>query len=213
VPYVRGRERSRDACEIIKEAKDLASRGFEDITLLGQNVNSYKNAGRRSDFVRLLEEMNKIEGIERIRFMTSHPKDASVRLFEAMAGLDKVYKHLHLPLQSGSDRILRLMNRGYTAARYLKLADAFRKIVPGGRLTTDIIVGFPGESKKDFAATKAMLKKIGFDAAYIFKYSPRPPAKSSAMPDDVPQKEKEVRHNELLAFQIALSKTRKGGDA
>lgn len=208
VPYVRGRERSRDAKDIIKEAKDLSQRGFKEIMLLGQNVNSYKGSkvkGQGSSFVWLLEELNKINGIERIRFMTSHPKDASTELFKAMRDLDKVCEHLHLPLQSGSDKILKLMNRGYTAKKYLKLADEYKKYVPEGSITTDIIVGFPGEAKKDFADTVNMMKKVEFDGAYMFKYSPRPPAKSSKLKDSVGSEEKEKRLTAILKLQGEIS--------
>ncbi|MDD5174739.1 MAG: tRNA (N6-isopentenyl adenosine(37)-C2)-methylthiotransferase MiaB, partial [Candidatus Omnitrophica bacterium] len=189
VPYVRGRERSRDAKDIIKEVKDLAARGFKEITLLGQNVNSYKGIG----FVKLLEKVNAVKDIERIRFMTSHPKDASTELFEAMRDLEKVCEHLHLPLQSGSDRILKLMNRGYDRTRYLKLARAYRKIVIGGSITTDVIVGFPSERESDFKDTVKMMEEIRFESAFMFKYSPRPPAKSARLKDDVPADVKQRR--------------------
>ena len=199
VPYVRGRERSRGAKDIIKEVKDLAARGFKEVMLLGQNVNSY------NDFVSLLEAINSIKGIERIRFMTSHPKDASVELFKAMRDLEKVCEHLHLPLQAGSDRILKLMNRGYTAKKYMGLVKEYKKYVPGGSITTDIIVGFPGERKGDFDKTVKIMKDIGFDGAYMFKYSPRPPAKSSGLKDDVSQDIKEKRLDTLINLQREIS--------
>lgn len=214
VPYVRGRERSRCASDIVREVRDLGRRGFKEITLLGQNVNSYegswaKGQGARrcqgGGFARLLEEINRVQGIERIRFMTSHPKDASATLFKAMRDLPKVCRHLHLPLQSGSDRILRLMNRQYTAAEYLKLVASYRKIVPGGSMTTDIIVGFPTEKEKDFRATVALMKKVGFDGSYQFKYSARPPAKAANLPDDIPERVKEERLATTLALQSELS--------
>jgi tRNA-2-methylthio-N6-dimethylallyladenosine synthase len=201
VPYVRGRERSRDAKDIIKEVKDLARRGFKEIMLLGQNVNSYKGIG----FVKLLQELNAIKGIERIRFMTSHPKDASTGLFKAMRDLEKVCAHLHLPIQAGSDRILKLMNRGYTSKKYLETIKEYRKYVPDGSITTDIIVGFPSETKKDFDKTVKMMKDIGFDGAYMFKYSPRPPAKSSKLKDSVSQKDKELRLDALINLQREIS--------
>lgn len=197
VPYVRGRERSRDAKDIIKEVKDLARRGFKEIMLLGQNVNSYKG------FIKLLEELNKIKGIKLIRFMTSHPKDASVKLFEAIGRLKKVDKRLHLPLQSGSDRILKLMNRGYTQKKYLKLVELYKKHVPGGSITTDIIVGFPSETDKDFNDTLKVIEKCCFEGGFAFKYSPRPPAKAVSLKDDVLKEEKEKRHEEAL---MALKK-------
>ena len=208
VPYVRGRERSRDAKDIIKEVTDLAERGFKEATLLGQNVNSYKSSGSVNGFVKLLEEINGIEGIERIRFMTSHPKDASMELFKAMRDLDKVCEHLHLPLQSGSNRILKMMNRKYTREKYLELAEAYRRFVPGGSMTTDIIVGFPSESDKDFKDTYNMMKGIGYDGAFTFKYSPRPPAKSAGLKDDVPKELKEARLKTLIDFQREVSRMR-----
>jgi tRNA-2-methylthio-N6-dimethylallyladenosine synthase len=226
VPYVRGRERSREARDIIREVKDLAERGFREITLLGQNVNSYRGladsveriayskklsairyplSAKTSDFIQLLEQLNAIKGIERIRFMTSHPKDASSALFEAMRDLDKVCEHLHLPLQSGSDRVLKAMNRKYTAKKYLGLIDEYKKIVPGGSITTDIIVGFPSETAADFNKTVGLMKKILFDAAFMFKYSPRPPAKSSQMKDDVPGEVKQRRLEAILNLQCNIS--------
>lgn len=207
VPYVRGKERSRDAEDIVREAKDLARRGFKEITLLGQNVNSYKSPNN-TNFVKLLEKLNEVKGIERIRFMTSHPKDASEELFKAMRDLDKVCKHLHLPLQSGSDRILKLMNRIYTAKKYLKLAESYKKIVPDGAITTDIIVGFPFETQSDFQKTLDLMKKIRFDSVFAFKYSPRPPARSVRLKDNVSKEEKEERLKAVLELQgrIALER-------
>ncbi|MDD5495939.1 MAG: tRNA (N6-isopentenyl adenosine(37)-C2)-methylthiotransferase MiaB [Candidatus Omnitrophica bacterium] len=208
VPYVRGTERSRKAADIIREVKGLAARGFKEVTLLGQNVNSYRGIGDRvkgKGFARLLEEIDKIKGIERIRFMTSHPKDASMELFKAIRDLEKVCEHLHLPMQSGSDRILKMMNRNYTANKYLKLAEDYRKFVPEGSITTDIIVGFPSESRKDFEDTLRIMKRVKFDSAFMFKYSPRPPAKSARLKDDVPQDEKEERLEALLRLQCDIS--------
>jgi len=193
VPYVRGKEISRKSEDVIREIKNLAQKGIKEITLLGQNVNSYKYG-----FTKLLKEINSIDGIERINFMTSHPKDATEDLFKTMAELPKIVKHLHLPLQSGSDKILKVMNRGYTAKHYLKLAAKLRQIVPGCNLTTDIIVGFPKETKADFKKTCDLVKKIKFNSAYIFKYSPRPPALSSKLKDNVTQQEKERRNHILL---------------
>ena len=220
VPYVRGRERSRKAADIIREVKNLAERGFKEITLLGQNVNSYKgnirgdkggdkwrNKGwdKGRAFIRLLEELNVIKGIERIRFMTSHPKDASADMFKAMRDMEKVCEHLHLPAQSGSSRILKLMNRGYTAARYLKLIGGYKKILPEGSVTTDIIAGFPSEKEDDFSDTLALLKEVEFDGAFLFKYSPRPPAKSAELKDDVPKEVKQERLKALLDLQCRIS--------
>lgn len=205
VPYVRGKERSRDAADIVKEVKALASRGFKEIMLLGQNVNSYEYG-----FVQLLEKLNSIDGIAKIRFMTSHPKDASIELFEAMRDLKKIDKRLHLPVQSGSNRILKLMNRGYTKERYRKLIKMYRSLVPQGEITTDIIVGFPGETEKDFKDTVSLIKSTRFDGAYIFKYSPRPPAKSCKLKDSVPPEEKQRRLAIILDMQKAMSRNRRG---
>ncbi|MCX5679342.1 MAG: tRNA (N6-isopentenyl adenosine(37)-C2)-methylthiotransferase MiaB [Candidatus Omnitrophica bacterium] len=204
VPYVRGRERSRDTTDIIKEVKDLASRGFKEIMLLGQNVNSYKYG-----FIQLLEKLNNVEGIEKIRFMTSHPKDVSRELFEAMHDLEKIDKRLHLPVQSGSDRILKLMNRGYTKDHYRKLVSMYKKLVPGGEITTDIIVGFPRETERDFKDTVRLVEKTQFDGAYIFKYSPRPPARSCKLKDDVPPEEKQRRLAVILDIQREMSRKKR----
>ena len=209
VPYVRGKERSRKAADIIKEVEDLAVRGFKEITLLGQNVNSYKKkpvtSNQKPEFVKLLEKLNKIKGIERIRFMTSHPKDASAGLFKTMRGLENVCEHLHLPLQSGSDRILKLMNRRYTAGRYLGLVKSYKKAFPEGAITTDVLVGFPSETESDFQKTYRLMKKAGFDGVFVFKYSPRPPAKSAALKDDVAPEVKQKRLEAILGLQSGIS--------
>ena len=174
VPYVRGRERSRDINDILAEIKALAEDGCKEITLLGQNVNSYGNdLGEKDLFARLLHAIEDIEGIERVRFMTSHPKDLSDSLIEAMKTCRKVCNHLHLPFQSGSTRILEKMNRRYTKENYLTLVSKIKAAVPDIALTTDIIVGFPGETEEDFEDTLDVVKKVGFDAAYMFIYSPR----------------------------------------
>ena len=203
VPYVRGRERSRKVSDIVLEIENLAKRGIKEITLLGQNVNSYRDG--KHDFADLLKILNKIECTEVVSFLTSHPKDAHVNLFEALRDLDKIKKHLHLPLQSGSDEILKAMNRGYTAKKYLSLANKARDIVPGLRLTTDIIVGFPGETDIDFKDTLDLMKEIKFNAAYIFKYSPREGTKAAGMNDDIPEDIKKKRHNKLLTLQKEIS--------
>ena len=207
VPYVRGRERSRDAKDIVKEVKELAARGFKEVLLLGQNVNSYK-AESGKDFIKILGAIDKVKGIERIRFMTSHPKDAHKELFLAMRDLGKVCEHLHLPMQSASDRILKLMNRKYTSRKYWKLAEEYKRIVPGGSISTDVIVGFPSESDSDFQKTCDMIKAVGFDSAYTFKYSPRPPAKSTAMEDDVSAETKAKRLAAISALQSIISAER-----
>ena len=178
-----------------------------DKTLLGQNVNSYQSG--KTDFVSLLKLVNAIQGLKKIDFVTSHPKDATVKLFKAMEELDKVDKRLHLPLQSGSNRILKLMNRGYTIEKYKSLVDSYRSIVPGGMISTDIIVGFPTEKEEDFNKTKETIEEIEFDNAYIFKYSPRTPAKSASMKDDIPDEEKRKRNHILLDLQKKISKRKK----
>ncbi len=205
VPFVRGREISRRSENIIDEIKRLVDNGAKEVTLLGQNVNSYKSPTGKS-FIRLLEEVNRIDGLRRIRFMTSHPKDAGLELFKAIAGLDKVCEHLHLPLQSGSDRILRLMNRNYTSSHYLKLIDNLRKTIPDCAVTTDIIVGFPSETEGDFEDTRMLMEKIRFDSAFIFKYSPRPFAKASNTEDDILLEEKKERNQVLLGCQDKITR-------
>ncbi|UCD55734.1 MAG: tRNA (N6-isopentenyl adenosine(37)-C2)-methylthiotransferase MiaB [Candidatus Omnitrophota bacterium] len=201
VPYVRGRERSRKIEYILNEIKGLGKRGIKDITLLGQNVNSY-----RPDFVNLLGEINKIQGVEKINFLTSHPKDANIELFKAIQDSDKIIKHLHLPLQSGSDRILKLMNRGYTREKYLNLIGEARNIIQGLHLTTDIIVGFPTETEEDFNDTLNLMKDTKFGMAYIFKYSPRTGTEAAKLADDVPADVKGKRHKILLDLQREIHK-------
>jgi len=205
VPFVRGREISRPKKDIVDEIKHLVNKGTKEVTLLGQNVNSYQSSVGNG-FVELLEDVNKIDGLKRIRFMTSHPKDAGVALFKAIATLDKVCEHLHLPLQSGSDRILKSMNRGYTSSHYLKLIDKLRKLVPDCAITTDIIVGFPSETEDDFNCTRDIIKRIGFDSSFIFKYSPRPFTKASDMADDVSIDDKKIRNQVLLNLQDKTTK-------
>ena len=212
VPYVRGREVSRPLKHILDEVKDLAGRGCKEVTLLGQNVNSYgKDLRTKVNFVKLLEALDKIKGIARIRFVTSHPKDATKKMFGAMRDLPKVCEHLHLPLQAGSDKILRAMKRGYILKDYLKLIEYFRRIVPNGSLTTDIIAGFPGEAQTDFRKTYQAMQEIQFDEAFIFKYSPRPKTKAARLDDNVATEEKQDRNQSLLKLQeeISLRKNRK----
>ncbi|MFH1045702.1 MAG: tRNA (N6-isopentenyl adenosine(37)-C2)-methylthiotransferase MiaB [Candidatus Omnitrophota bacterium] len=212
VPYVRGREISRPLADIIREITDLARSGIKEVTLLGQNVNSYgRDLAGKVNFVHLLEQVDAIDGIARIRFMTSHPKDATKDLFQAMRTLPKLCEHLHLPLQSGSDKVLRLMNRKYTLKDYLKLVAELRWLIPECALTTDIIVGFPGETKSDFEETRQAMKKIQFDEAFIFKYSPRPETQAARLKDNVMPQEKEKRHQALLTLQagIGLKKNKK----
>lgn len=211
VPYVRGREISRPSNEVLNEVKCLSENGYKEVTLLGQNVNSYKDpcesgvSPNDTSLVALLEKVNKIDGIERIRFITSHPKDAGEDLFKAMQDLPKVCEHFHLPLQSGSDKILKSMDRSYTADEFLRKAELLRKYVPDCAITTDVIVGYPGETEEDFEATKKLMEKIEFNSAFIFKYSPRPPAKLSEFKDDVPKNIKEERNRVLLDLQERIS--------
>ena len=204
VPFVRGGLRNRAFGGILTEIKQAVDKGITKITLLGQNVNAYRD--KDVDFLGLLKMVDAIAGLKEFTFMTSHPKDTSLELFRAIAECKKLSKHLHLPLQSGSDRILGLMGRGYTRKYYLDLCRNYRKIVLGGRLTTDIIVGFPTESEKDFQDSYDLMKVEGFDAAYIFKYSPRPHTKAADMPDDVSMEEKERRHKLILDLQRKISR-------
>jgi len=203
VPYVRGELRNRDYKDILREIEEAVDKGITKITLLGQNVNAYKNNG--INFVELTRLVNRIKGLKELSFITSHPKDTSVEVFEAMAGLEKLKKYLHLPVQSGSDRILKLMHRGYHRTYYLDLIEKYRKIVMDAVLTTDIIVGFPTETEQDFLDTYNLVKEIQFDAAYIFKYSPRPNTEAEKLLDDVPKKEKERRHSLILELQKKIS--------
>lgn len=208
VPYARGRERSRPADSIVSEVSRLAAEGFVEITLLGQNVNSYgKGLPEETDFPRLLARINAIEGIRRIRFVTSHPKDLSRGLVDAMADLEKVCPSLHLPLQSGSGRILKLMNRGYTAEEYFEKVDLLRSRVPGMALTSDIIVGFPGETEEDFQMTVDALERVRYDNIFLFKYSPRPGTAATKLTD--PEVDKVAvgeRFTQLMENQNAISR-------
>lgn len=197
VPYVRGRERSRRAEDVVNEVKEVVALGYKEVTLLGQNVNSYYSDG--VNFPKLLEMVNAVPGLTRLRFMTSHPKDLSDELIEAMAKLDKVGKHIHLPVQSGSDEILRRMNRRYTSAQYLELVSKLRSKVKDVEITTDIIVGFPGETEEDFEATCDIVRKVGYSNAYTFAYSPREGTIAAKMPDQIAQEVKKQRLNKLNA--------------
>jgi len=204
VPYVRGELRNRNYKNILKEIEEAADKGITGITLLGQNANAYQYDG--VSFVKLVESVNSVKGLKEFSFITSHPKDTSLDLFKAMRDCEKLKKYLHLPLQSGSDRILNLMNRGYSQKFYLDLVGSYRKIVKNGALTTDIIVGFPRETDTDFQDTHNLIKNIKFDAAYIFKYSPRPHTEAAKMVDDVSKEEKERRHKIILDLQKEISK-------
>jgi len=199
VPYVRGRERSRKPQDILREIERLAADGVVEIMLLGQNVNSYgKTLEEPVTFAELLSEVEKVEGIERIRFMTSHPKDLSDELIEVMANSNKICNHLHLPLQSGSSRILKKMNRRYDKEQYLALAAKIRKAVPGLALTTDIIVGFPGETEEDFEETMDVVRQVGYDSAFTFIYSKRTGTPAAAMEEQVPEAVVKERFDRLL---------------
>ena len=188
VPYVRGRERSRDPKEIIQEIEHLVTDGVVEVMLLGQNVNSYgKNLEDPITFAKLLQEVEQIEGLRRIRFMTSHPKDLSDELIDVMKQSKKICRHLHLPVQAGSDRILQAMNRHYTKAQYLALVDKIRTAMPDIALTTDIIVGFPGETIKDVEETIDVVRKVQYDNAFTFIYSKRTGTPAAAMEDQVPE--------------------------
>ncbi len=194
VPYLRGREFSRNSTDIVEEIKERVSLGVKEITLLGQNVNSYNDDLSGVDFVRLLEMINDIEGLMRIRFTTSHPRDVSDRLIESFKYLDKLCSHIHLPVQSGSDRVLALMNRKYTRDQYLRVVEKLRTVRSDMSITTDIIVGFPQETDDDFEKTLSLVRLADFDTAYSFKYSPRPLTKAfRQFQDDVPPSVKEER--------------------
>ena len=199
VPYVRGRERSREPQAILDEIRRLAKDGVVEIMLLGQNVNSYgKTLDEPMTFAQLLTEIEKIEGIKRIRFMTSHPKDLSDELIEVMSRSSKICRHLHLPVQSGSSRVLKQMNRRYTKEQYLELVEKIRKAVPGISLTTDIIVGFPGETEEDFQETLDIVRKVRYDSAFTFIYSKRTGTPAAKMKDQVPEEMIKDRFQRLL---------------
>jgi len=206
VPYVRGRERSRLPENIFAEARAIVASGYKDITLLGQNVNSYgKDLGMGVDFSYIIEEINKIDGEFVIRFMTSHPKDATRRLFETMAECEKAAKHIHLPFQAGSTRVLKAMNRGYTKEEYLELVGMAREIMPDIVLTSDVIVGFPGETEEEFDDTLDVLKKVRFDSLFTFIYSRRKGTPAADMPDPFTRQEKQARFDRLLELQNSIS--------
>ena len=211
VPYVRGRERSRNSADIIREIENLVKEGVVEVMLLGQNVNSYgKNLEENITFAQLLQKIEAIEGLERIRFMTSHPKDLSDELIEVMKNSKKICKHLHLPLQSGSTRILKEMNRRYTKESYLELADKIRKAIPDISLTTDIIVGFPGETHEDVDETIDVVRKVGFENAFTFIYSKRTGTPAAAMENQVPEDVVKKEFNRVLEAVQEVSKERTG---
>lgn len=198
VPYTRGRENSREPENIIREIEELAKNGCKEVTLLGQNVNSYgKNLKRNYSFTDLLKDINKIDGIERIRFMTSHPKDLSDELINCYATLDKLCPHLHLPVQSGSNKVLKEMNRNYTREDYLKIITKLKELVPDISITTDIIIGFPGETEDDFNETLELVKEVRFDSAFTFLYSIREGTKAAKMDNQIDEKVKHARFQRL----------------
>jgi len=214
VPHVRGRENSRPVADIMAEVRALAQRGVRDVTLLGQNVNSYAGTGRDgtvTDFSDLLRAVSTVEGIRRIRFTTNHPKDLSDKLIQIMATTDTICKHVHLPLQSGSDRILNEMNRKYTAADYSRLVSKLRAAVPDISLTTDIMVGFPGETEEDFQETVRLVEATGFNSLFAYKYSPREGTASFGLKDDIPPETKEERLDMILALANRISKQKNAG--
>ena len=206
VPYVRGREKSRKPGDILAEFRSLVEAGYKEITLLGQNVNSYgKGLEEQIDFSDLLNLLCTVPGDYHIRFMTSHPKDASHKLIDTIAAQPKLCKHLHLPVQCGSDRLLQQMNRHYTVEQYLELIDYARKTVPGITFSSDIIVGFPGETEEDFVKTLELVRKVGYMQLFTFIYSKRTGTKAAEMPDPTPRKEKTDRMTRLLATQDEIA--------
>ncbi len=206
VPYVRGRERSRRPEVILAEARRLVEAGYQEIYLLGQNVNSYgKDLEGNEDFAYLLREIDRMEGEFVIRFMTSHPKDATERLFETMAACPKVERHIHLPFQSGNDRVLKAMNRGYTGEIYRAKVACARSLMPDIALTSDVIVGFPGETDEEFEDTLRLVEELRFDMLFTFLYSPRVGTPAAAMPDPFTREEKQARFDRLLQAQNRIS--------
>ncbi|MBP7461735.1 MAG: tRNA (N6-isopentenyl adenosine(37)-C2)-methylthiotransferase MiaB [Candidatus Delongbacteria bacterium] len=203
VPYVRGRERSRDPQFILNEIRALDPERFKEITLLGQNVNSYRY--QSTDFPDLLEMIQNETSIDRVRFMTSHPKDLSNKLIDSFARLSCLCRHIHLPFQSGSDRILLSMNRGYTRDYFINLVGRIRDRIPGVSLSTDVIVGYPGETEEDFLQTLDLLSRMECEDAYMYKYSPREGTRSADLPESLTEEDKVIRLNRLIAHQLRIS--------
>ncbi len=213
VPHVRGRERSRPPREIRREVEKLVSEGVRQVTLLGQNVNSYGKdlkEHQSMDFGQLLRSLDEIDGLIWIHYTTSHPRDFSHQLVDTIAGLDKVGEHFHLPVQSGSDRILRMMNRGYSRDEYLDLVQYIGRVFPDASITTDVIVGFPGETEEDFLQTYELFRRVRFDGAFSFMYSPRPQTAAAEFSDQVPQDVKQERLQRLNELQQEISLERNG---
>ena len=212
VPYVRGRERSRRFDDVLAEARELVAAGYRDITLLGQNVNSYgRDLDEGRDFADLIRAINDIPGDFLIRFMTSHPRDATEKLFRTMAECEKCARHIHLPVQSGSDRVLKAMNRHYDRAKYLEEVRLARELMPDIVLTTDIIVGFPGETAEDFADTLSLVEEVRYDAMFTFIFSPREGTPAARMPDPVSREEKQVWFDKLVERANAISAEKHAG--
>ena len=208
VPYVRGRERSRKMEDILAECREVIANGAKEITLLGQNVNSYgKDLAEKVDFADLLAEIAKIPGEFLIRFMTSHPRDASKKLFDTMAAEPKIAKQLHLPFQSGSSRILKAMNRHYDREHYLELVNYAKSVMPDLVLTSDVIVGFPGETEEDFKETLSLISEVHYDSLFTFIFSPRPGTPAASMEDPTPKEEKNRRFDALCALQNSISES------
>lgn len=206
VPYVRGRERSRQPEDIVAEVEQLVVQGYKDITLLGQNVNSYgKELNPPCDFADLLRRLNKITNLKRLRYVTSHPRDFTDKLIDVIAASDKVCENFHLPIQAGSNRILKKMNRGYTREQYLELIEKIRAKVPGAAITTDIMVGFPGETEEDFTDTLDIVRKVRYDGAFTFVYNVRPGTPAAKMPNQVPAEVKTRRIQQLIDLQNNIS--------
>ena len=203
VPYVRGRERSRPLDDVLAEARRAVAKGAREITVLGQNITSYRSGD--AGLGELFRALDRIDGLHRIRFATSHPRDMARGMLEAMAECEKVCEYLHLPVQAGSDRVLRQMNRGYTIGRYLETIGVARELMPDLSLATDIIVGFPGETERDFEQTLEVVREVRFDAIFNFKYSPRAGTRAAKMDDNVPPEEKQERLTRLMALQKPLA--------
>ncbi|MDI3547606.1 MAG: tRNA-2-methylthio-N6-dimethylallyladenosine synthase [Halanaerobiales bacterium] len=206
VPYTRGRERSRPPEDIVTEVERLVEKGVKEITLLGQNVNSYgKDLEEKVDFADLLVRLDEIEGLARIRYMTSHPRDFSQKLINTIKDGKSICEHFHLPIQSGSNRILKKMNRGYTREGYLNLIKRIKEAIPDASITTDFIVGFPGETEEDFAETMDIVKRVRFDMAFTFIYSPRTGTPAAKMPEQIPEDRKKERLERLMELQNRIS--------
>lgn len=208
VPYVRGREVSREPDAIVEEVQRLVDDGVVEVTLLGQNVNAYKSREPAADLADLLARLNEIVGLRRLRFVTSHPKDLSERILQAVASLDRVCEHLHVPAQAGSDRILACMGRGYTAGQYLEMVSRARELAPEIEFASDFIVGFPTETEADFQATLDLVERVRFQQCFMFKYSPRPGTRAATLPDDVPDEAKRDRLARLIALQRRIHEDR-----